>query len=328
MNINDLSILKTPSNHSENGTITLARTSRNDLLDARNIRLVKPYPITYRFRVKEEFHGTTLLHAMTTRFPFHEKKVWEDKISFGLVGVNGSEVRYDHILELEDEIFHHNPRAIEPSVPDEVRVLEEHEDYLIVYKPAPLPMHPGGRYNKNSMTEILKEQGYNGLRIVHRLDAVTSGLVLFARNKEFAKRAMISFSRSDVRKTYFARVDGTPDKPFTIIDAPIRRKTGFVFESSLGLTKAKEAITEFEVVEKGSNSSIIKCHPKTGRTHQIRLHLEQWGHPIIDDPIYGINGDKSSRTAQKKAISLLNAGLEIESLGIKAELDIPDNWRI
>lgn len=305
----------------------MAKTSRNDPLDARKIRIVTPYPITYRFRVNEEFRGKTLLHTMTTRFPFHGRQVWEKKIRKGLVGVNGMEAEPDHLLNLRDEVYHHNPKVIEPSVPDEVYVLKEHTDYLIAYKPAPLPMHPGGRYNKNTMTEILKDQGYDDLRIVHRLDAVTSGLVLFARNKEFAKQAMISFSRSDVRKTYFARVSGIPDKPTAIIDAPIRRKTGFVFESELGLTKAKEAITEFEVIEKGLGSSIVKCHPKTGRTHQIRLHLERWGYPIIDDPIYGINGDKSSRTAQKKAISLLNAGLEIDSLGIKAELDIPESWR-
>jgi len=295
-------------------------------LDARKIRLVSPYPITYRFRVNKEFQGKTLLYTVTTRFPFHGRQVWESKINNGLVGVNGSEAVPDHILKLHDEIFHHNPRVIEPAVPDEVSILEEHPEYLLVYKPAPLPMHPGGRYNKNTLTGILKDKGYEDLRIVHRLDAVTSGLVLFARNKEFARQAMVSFSRADVRKTYFAKVSGIPDKPSAIIDAPIRRKTGFVFESKLGLTNAKEAVTEFEVIQKGPDSSIVKCHPKTGRTHQIRLHLEQWGHPIIDDPIYGLNGDKSSRTAQKKAISLLNAGLEIDSLGIRAELDIPENW--
>ncbi|WP_232802955.1 RluA family pseudouridine synthase [Gracilimonas amylolytica] len=305
----------------------MEKISRNDPLDARKIRIVSPYPITYRFKVNEEFHGKTLLETMSTRFPFHGRQVWEDKINNGLVGVNGEHTDPEQLLKRQDEVYHHNPKVVEPTVPDEVLVLETQPDYLIAYKPAPLPMHPGGRYNKNSMTEILKDQGYGDLRIVHRLDAVTSGLVLFARNKEFAKQAMLNFSRSEVRKTYYAKVAGTPKQRTMTIDAPIRRKTGFVFESKLGLTRAKEAITEFEVVEKSTDSSIIKCHPKTGRTHQIRLHLEQWGYPIIDDPIYGLNGDKSSQTAQKKAISLLNAGLEIESLGIKAELDIPDNWR-
>lgn len=290
----------------------------------RSVRIVSPYSITYRFKVKSEFEGDTLLSLMHTRFPFHGVKVWETKIQNGHVGVNGKEVRPDHILQLQDEIFHHNPKVKEPSVPDEVRVLEETEDHLIVYKPAPMPMHPGGRYNKNSLTKILEEQGYQNLRIVHRLDAVTSGLVLVARNKEFAQKAMICFSESKVKKTYYAVVSGNPKEDSVTIDTPIRRKTGFVFESELGLKHAKEAITHFEVVERGEDSAIIKCSPKTGRTHQIRLHLQQWGYPIIDDPIYGIDGDKSSKKAQNTAISLLNAGLEIEELGVKWELELSE----
>jgi RluA family pseudouridine synthase len=187
-------------------------------------------------------------------------------------------------------------------------------------------MHPGGRYNKNSLIAILEEQGYENLRIVHRLDAVTSGLVLIARNKSFAQKAMICFSESKVKKTYFARVSANPDADTITIYTPIRRKNGFVFESGRGLPHAKKAITHFEVVKLSADSAIVKCQPKTGRTHQIRLHLEQWGHPIIDDPIYGIDGDKSSKKTQDTAISLINAGLEVEELGVKCELGIPESW--
>ncbi len=293
--------------------------SENQLY-SREVRVVPPYSITYRFKVKSEFEGRSLLELMSTRFPFHGMKIWETKISNGQVGVNGNKASADHILSKQDEVYHHNPKVIEPSVPDEVKVLQQTADYLIVYKPAPLPMHPGGRYNKNSLTSILEERGFENLRIVHRLDAVTSGLVLLARNKEFAQKAMVFFSESKVKKTYYALVSGNPKEDSITIDTPVRRKTGFVFESEFGLTKAKEAITHFKVVEQGANSAIIKCSPITGRTHQIRLHLEQWGHPIIDDPIYGLNGDKSSKKTQKTGISLLNAGLEIEELGVKWEI--------
>lgn len=292
----------------------------------RPIRIVSPYPITYRFKVKSEFEGKFLLDLMTTRFPFHGEKVWRAKIQNGHVGVIGKEAGADYILSRQDEIYHHNPKVIEPSVPDEVEVLQQTDDYLIVYKPAPLPMHPGGRYNKNSLTKILEEEGFENLRIVHRLDAVTSGLVLIARNKEFAQKAMTCFSELKVNKTYYALVSGNPEENTVTIDAPIRRKTGFVFESKLGLNHAKEAITHFEVVEQRENAAVVKCSPKTGRTHQIRLHLGHWGHPIIDDPIYGMDGDKSSKKAQNTAISLLNAGLEIEELGVKWELGVPGDW--
>jgi RluA family pseudouridine synthase len=293
---------------------------------SRKVRIVEPYPITYRFKVKSEFDGKSLLELMSTRFPFHGTKVWETKISNGHVGVNGNESKANQLLSKLDEIYHHNPKVIEPSIPDELEILDQTEDYLIVYKPAPMPMHPGGRYNKNSLTAILEEKGFQDLRIVHRLDAVTSGLVLIARNKSFAQQAMISFSESAVKKTYYAVVSGNPKEDAITIDTPIRRKTGFVFESELGLKHAKEAITHFEVVERRENSALVKCRPKTGRTHQIRLHLEKWGYPIIDDPIYGIDGDKSSKRAQKFGISLLNAGLEIEELGVKWELGVPENW--
>ncbi|MBO6584674.1 MAG: RNA pseudouridine synthase [Gracilimonas sp.] len=292
----------------------------------RPVRIVPPYPITYRFKVKSEFEGKSLLDLMLSRFPFHGVNVWKTKINKGHVGVNGEAAEAKHILSRHDEVYHHNPHVIEPSVPDEVQVLEQADDYLIVYKPAPLPMHPGGRYNKNSLTTILEEKGFKNLRIVHRLDAVTSGLVLFARNKSFAQQAMICFSESKVQKTYYALVSGNPEENAITIDTPVRRKTGFVFESELGLKHAKEAITHFEVFKCNQDSAIVKCMPKTGRTHQIRLHLEQWGHPIIDDPIYGLNGDKSSKRAQKAGISLLNAGLEIEELGVKRELEFPVGW--
>lgn len=290
----------------------------------RPVRIVKPYSVTYRFKVKSDFAGNSLLQLMTERFPFHGTNVWETKIRNGHVGVNGKEASCDFILSQKDEVLPHNPKVTEPSVPDEVQVFHQTEDYLIVFKPAPLPMHPGGRYNNNSLTAILEGQGYENLRIVHRLDAVTSGLVLFARNKEFCRKAMLCFSQSKVKKTYYALVSGNPLEDTITIDAPIRRKTGFVFESKLGLKHAKEAITHFEVMQRGHNSAVVKSSPKTGRTHQIRLHLEQWGYPIIDDPIYGIDGDKSSKKAQNTAISLLNAGLEIEELGVKWELELSE----
>lgn len=292
---------------------------------SRDVRIVPPYPITYRFKVKSEFQGATLLELMHTRFPFHGAKIWEKKILNGSVGVNGNTVRPSHLLSQQDEVYHHNPRVVEPAVPDEVQILQEGADHIFVYKPAPLPMHPGGRFNKNSLTKILESMGYEDLRVVHRLDAVTSGIVLFARNKDLARQAMLAFSKAEVQKTYYARVSGNPAEEKILIDTPIRRKNGFVFESAFGLQHAKEAQTRFEVVERGTDDAVVRCLPETGRTHQIRLHLKQWGHPIIDDPIYGPYGDNSSRKAQTTGISLLNAGLQIEKLDLEYQLD-PSKW--
>ena len=303
-------------------------TSKTDMLlhkpqNSRNIRLVLPYPITHRFKVQDEFVDKTLLEMMSVRFPFRPEKDWKDRIENGRVGLNEESSTPDVLLKKSDSIFHHNPNVIEPSVPDEVEILEETEDWIAVFKPAPLPMHPGGRYFKNTLTAILEEMGYADLKIVHRLDAVTSGIALLAKTKAFAQKAMTEFAEGRVHKTYFAEISGQPKEDKITINTPIKRKTGFVFESNPNLTNAKPAETAFTVIERKEHSCIVQCEPKTGRTHQIRLHLEHWGYPIIDDPIYGINGDKTSKKAQKTAISLVSARLKIDGLNIYLKLVSP-----
>ncbi len=290
------------------------------LQTSHKIRLVSPYPITHRFVANRDFAGNSLLAMMSEKFPFLDEQEWNRRIELGRVYINGEKVEADTKIKLGDEIFHHNPRVVEPSVPDEVEVLHEEEEYLIVYKPAPMPMHPGGRYNKNSLTEILKEEGYADVRITHRLDAVTSGVLLLAKTKEFAKKATYCFTHGKVEKTYLAHVFGNPEEDSVTIDSPIKRKHGFVFESRHDLTGAREAVTHFEVLERREGSTVVKCSPRTGRTHQIRLHLAHWGYPIIDDPIYGPEGDRSSRTMQKRGISLVSSGLVIEALGVNYTL--------
>ncbi|RNC83180.1 MAG: RluA family pseudouridine synthase [Balneola sp.] len=316
-----------PLNLSENGTTTLETILSKELFRTKNqlsrkVRLVEPYPITHEFGVDTEFVGTSLLHLMTTKFPFYPAKEWKQRISSGRVWVQEQKNDPDHILLETDMIYHHNPKVIEPSIPDEIEILEETEDYLIVFKPAPMPMHPGGRYFKNSLSEILKKMGYEDLRITHRLDAVTSGIVLFAKSKGFAKKVMQCFSEGKVAKGYLAQVSGTPKEKTITIDTPIRRKQGFVFETGYDLEGSKEAVTHFEVISKDEDSAVIKCIPETGRTHQIRLHLAEWGYPIIDDPIYGKDGDESSTTTQNLGISLVSTGLRIEELDVIYELKI------
>lgn len=296
----------------------------NENIHSRKIRLVQPYPITHRFKPDAEFIDISLVQMMSIKFPFQPQDEWERRIQIGRVLVNELSVEPDFTLSISDEVSHHNPKVIEPSVPDEVEILEEKEDYLIVFKPAPMPMHPGGRYFKNTLTEILKDQGFEDLRITHRLDAVTSGIVLLAKDKSFAKKAMRCFSEGKVSKTYFALVDGIPTEKTMTINAPIKRKQGFVFESNENLENAREAVTHFEVIEEQEKSALIKCTPETGRTHQIRLHLAKWGYPIINDLIYGKDGDQSSKTTQNRAISLVSSGLEIEELGVNYRFKIQD----
>jgi 23S rRNA-/tRNA-specific pseudouridylate synthase len=185
-----------------------------------------------------------------------------------------------------------------------------------------MPVHSGGRYHKNTLLAILEEMGYPDVKTVHRLDAVTSGLLLIARNTAFAQAATDAFTSSSVRKSYYALVMGSPSENTFTVDRPVFRKKGFVFDSGEA-PGALDAITHFEVVQRYEHSSLVRCLPVTGRTHQIRLHLRDVGCPIAGDLVYQTNHPS---TLQTRAIALFNAGLTLPDLDLDLQIAYPEDW--
>lgn len=242
--------------------------------------------------------------------------MWKQRIADRLIKVNGAIADTNYILRLNDHVTIVNPRVVEPAVPDAIRIVDDKPDYLVVDKPAPMPIHPGGRYNKNSLIHLLEKRGYDSLKVIHRLDAVTSGLVLLAKTTDFAKLATRCFSDGQVNKNYLAVVKGIPSEDQIEVNKPIRRKSGHVFEWHDNHQEGKQAISRFKVLERLDNRSIVSCIPVTGRTHQLRLHLQYWGHPIIDDPLYAHEFEKPHHAPQRRGISLRHVQLSIPQLGI------------
>lgn len=290
------------------------------------VRIVSPYELTRILQLKPYDTGQSLVDFLCMRFPYIPKENWEQRIRNGWLRMDDKPLSAETILDGRGRIYHYNPSVSEPSVPDSVKVIEETDDWLLVHKPAPLPMHQGGRYYKNTLFYILREMGYQDLKLIHRLDAVTSGLVLLARNKGTAKKLQSLFSKNKVEKWYYALVGGEMAEERLLIDAPIRRKKGFVFECGTDLESSKEAKTEIHRIRVFNGTSLVKCIPITGRTHQIRLHLKHAGLPIVDDPIYGPEGDMSGKRLQRSAISLQSSGLKIEELDFLKELPVPQEW--
>jgi RluA family pseudouridine synthase len=285
------------------------------------VRIVEPFPFTYSFRVKKDDAGLSILDFFVMRFPFRSREAWLEKVSTGFIKVNGDVVPDGFILREGMTVSHFNPRVTEPSVPDEIRILEEHPDYLAVFKPAPMPVHAGGRYYKNTLSSILSEKGFGDLHIVHRLDSVTSGIMLFARNASFARACQTAFSSEPVNKIYTALVSGVPESDTFECHLPIIRSSGYVFKT--GDDTGKTALTRFKVLNRYTSHALVACYPVTGRTHQIRLHLQASGFPIADDPVYGPSPEKNPM--QNRAISLRHVALEIPSLSINLSLP-PDDW--
>ena len=293
-------------------------------MNSRKVRIVQPYPFTHQFKVKKIDAGKTILALFFERFPFRAIDEWKRRIDTGLIQVNNQNKSVHHVLKEGELLSHHNPSVLEPSVPDEIQLLAETDDWIAFFKPAPMPMHSGGRYHKNTLLSIVEKQFGCYLFVTHRLDAVTSGIVLLAKNQKMADVISKAFRDGVVSKTYIAIVTGIPKEQKWIVEKRIKRKEGFVFECSDD-SDAKFAQTEFLILDSFGKESLIECNPITGRTHQIRLHLLFSGHPICDDWVYK-KENPSQSTLQNRAIKLCHNKLNIPDLGISLSCDIPDWW--
>ena len=318
--------------------------------ESRPIRIVEPYAHTRHVKIPTSFQGVPLIDFLSERYPYRSRAYWAERVQAGDVRIEGSDVSHPKdVLKRASAVTFFTQRVVEPTVPDEVRIVGEGEGWVAVEKPAPMPVHPGGRYFKNTCLAITEELLGQKIYPVHRLDAVTSGLVVFATDDRMASTMTQALSEGRVEKEYRAHVFGRVEDDEQIIDQPIRRKSGFVFESvplevtaqeaadteptiesskSKGRGNLKQAQTLIRVLERGQDSSLVQCIPLTGRTHQIRLHCQAMGHPILEDPIYGPDGDASGKTLQNGAIRLQHAAMRWPTLGISLRLDPPSGWKV
>jgi RluA family pseudouridine synthase len=153
-------------------------------------------------------------------------------------------------------------------------------------------MHPGGRFNRNTLQSILSSvYAPQNPRSVHRLDANTTGLVVFARTRHFARLLQPQFERGEVEKTYLALVRGTPAEEVFASSAPISSEPGELGARTVDLTSGLPSRTNFRVIERRTDgTTLLEARPLTGRTNQIRIHLWHLGLPICGDPTYRPEG--------------------------------------
>lgn len=201
---------------------------------------------------------------------------------------------------LADLDFEETSDNIVPTKID-LDILYEDDGILIVNKPPFMPVHPSMDHFEDSLSNVIKYY-FNSIglkrkiRPVNRLDKNTSGIVIFAKN-EYIQECLIKQMKSDsFKKEYLALVDGIIDKEMQVIDAPIARKEDSIIKRCVS-ENGDRAITEIELLKTFDNYSLIKCDLKTGRTHQIRVHLSYIGYPILGDDLYGKKSEFISRQA-------------------------------
>jgi len=161
-------------------------------------------------------------------------------------------------------------------------VFWEDEDYIIVDKPAHISTLEDRDSDVNMLS--LARSAFNNVKVCHRLDKGTSGVLVFARHDEAYRQLSMQFERREVCKVYHAVVNGSVQFENYIIEKPLLTTgSGRVI---IDWKKGKNAITKINTIKNFRNHSLLKCQPRTGKKHQIRIHLASIGHPITSDVLY------------------------------------------
>lgn len=195
-----------------------------------------------------------------------------------------------------DDVIVVSERKPEPPVCFDYSVLYEDEVLFVVGKPANLPVHPAGRYFFNTLLVQLRSKMERDYFLIHRIDKETSGVLLLAKERTAAAKLVKQFADRKTQKHYLAIVKGTPPEEFAV-DAPIGRSQTSAIELKMAIIPEDQggatAQTHFKRLETHGAYSLVACYPKTGRQHQIRLHLEHYGFPIVGDKLYGMPEDEA-----------------------------------
>lgn len=215
------------------------------------------------------------------------------------VFVNQSAVKANYRLEEEDEILVIIPDAKEPDIlPEKISldILYEDADILIVNKPKGMVVHPSaGHYSGTLVNALLYHckdslSGINGVLrpgIVHRIDKDTTGSLLVCKNDIAHQFLAEQFKAHSMKRVYHAIVHGVLKEDHGTIEGPIGRHPQDRKKMCINPKNGKAAVTHYKVLQRFSNYTYISCELKTGRTHQIRVHMASIHHPLLGDEVYG-----------------------------------------
>ncbi|GAA5127915.1 sulfurtransferase [Luteolibacter yonseiensis] len=231
----------------------------------------------------------TLLEALVEIFPQISAGEWEARCDAGRFVNYGGTVRgKDHVVRAGERVVQIFPADTEPPVSADIRVVYEDEAIVVVRKPAPLPMHASGRFHRNTLQHILNEvYAPKYPRPVHRLDSNTTGLVVFARTRNFCRVLQRQFLDGLVDKRYLVTTQGLPEHDSFFSEAPISAEPDVMGTRVIDETDGLPSRTDFQVLERRADgTALLEAKLGTGRTNQIRVHLWQLGLPVAGDPAY------------------------------------------
>tara|TARA_R110002049_G_scaffold2750_4_gene21917 strand:- start:64203 stop:65201 length:999 start_codon:yes stop_codon:yes gene_type:complete len=269
---------------------------RQSLLDRRNADFRRisqrlpgsqPYDNIRPINVPARCDGQTLIECVCEMHPHVDESQWRSWFQSGLIRQGDRVVSTEQSVRGGQQYQHHFPDTIEPDVNARIKVLWEDNAIVALHKPAPLPVHPCGRFNRNTLTALLQRvYGPSKLRLVHRLDANTTGVIVMARSAQVATQLRGQFERNEIRKRYQVRCHGcSPDDAFQC-DLPISRNRDIAGTRGV-VADGDPACTRFVVKQRfDDGTTLVDASPVSGRTNQIRIHLWALGMPVVGDPAY------------------------------------------
>ncbi|KAK9073595.1 hypothetical protein SSX86_007919 [Deinandra increscens subsp. villosa] len=295
---------------------------RHDYIFRNGIRYVKPYYFEFISHAKNRWAGKTIVDLFADEFKGRNRDYYDSAVKSGRIQVDGKTVPVSYRVQSSQKISHFVHRHEPPVMALDVSILHKGEDVLTVCKPASVPVHPCGQYRKNTVVGILQaEHDLEPLFPIHRLDRLVSGLLILARSASQADIFRQQIESGMVQKQYIAKVVGEFPKEEQIVNLRVNfnaregrstAEVGDPHERDGNTLKGKAACTKFTRICTNGKYSIVSCHPITGRTHQIRVHLQSTGHPIANDTLYLTDYvDSRSRRAFDAVKS--NHSLEVNS---------------
>jgi 23S rRNA pseudouridine1911/1915/1917 synthase len=277
------------------------------------------YLVTHE--VPSGYDGIRLDAFLKERYRRRSRETLKRAISAGVISILRNQSPHLTLGKLKpslplfagDQVQVLSEKKPEPEVCFDYRVIFEDETLLVIDKPPNLPVHPAGRYFFNTLLVHLKTHGHKDpLRaereffLVHRIDKETSGVLVLAKDKEVCTHLTRQFSERKTEKRYLAIAHGLTPEEFKI-DLAMKRAGDSIIDVKMKVAPESEggqhALTYFKRLSTHGKYSLVECDIRTGRQHQIRVHLEVAGHPIVGDKLYGRLEEDAVRFYERKWIS-------------------------